>query len=124
MKTISKLDEVERVFLEDLAEDYEGVWTLADRVRAALGVEDPAAVREVALRLVHDWLASGWILPGVPKCDSPGFEPWPERREEAAMKIAAEWREAGRSPLLGEIAWFSLTLEGEKLLEERPASRQ
>jgi hypothetical protein len=54
MKTISKLDEVERVFLEDLSEDYEGVWTLADRVRGALGIEDPAAVREVSLRLIHE----------------------------------------------------------------------
>ncbi|CAN5652546.1 MAG: hypothetical protein M3494_06800 [Actinomycetota bacterium] len=124
MKTISKLDEVERVFLEDLSEDYEGVWTLADRVSGALGIEDPAAVREVSLRLIHEWLASDRILPGVPKGDSPGFEPWPERREEAAVKLAAEWREVGRFPLLGEIAWFSLTPEGGKLLEERPASRQ
>lgn len=124
METVSKLDEVEQVFLEDLSEDYEGVWAVADRVRDALRVEDPAVVREVTLRLVHEWLASGLITAGLPKGDTPEFEPWPERGEEAAMKIAAEWRETERLPLLGELAWFSLTSEGEKLLEKRAASRQ
>lgn len=122
MDTISKLDEVERIFFEDLSEDYEGVWAVADRVRDALGVEEPAAIREVALRLIHEWLASGVITAGLPNGDAPGFEPWLEQGEAAAMKIAAEWHDTQRLPLLGEIAWFSLTPEGEKLLEN--ASRQ
>ncbi len=124
MKTVSKLDEIERVFLEDLSEDYEGIWTLADRVRDALGVEDPSVVREITLKLVHDWLSSEWILAGVPMGDAPGFEPWPEKGDDAAVKIAAEWREGESPPLLGEVAWFSLTSKGEKLIEKRAGSER
>lgn len=121
---MSKLDEVEHIFLEDLTEDYEGIWTLADRVRDALGVEDPAAVREVTLKLVHGLLASGLVRIGVPEGDGPGFDAWPEKGEEAAWRAASEWSETSRLPLLGEVTWFAITPEGERLVRERLTAGQ
>lgn len=124
MKAISKLDEVEEIFLEDLVEDYEGIWTLADRVSEAIGIQEPAAVREVTLRLVRDLLVSGMVRIGVPEGDTPRFDAWPEKGEEAAEKVASEWREIERLPLLGDITWFAITPQGERLVRERQAARR
>lgn len=121
MKTVGKLDEAESIFFEDLLYDYEGIWRLARMVGDAIGTAEPTIVREVTLKLVKDWLVTGLVRAGVPHGSGSGFSPWPEEGEEAAAKIAAEWSEAKRLPLLGEITWFSITPNGERLVKERLA---
>lgn len=111
MSTVSKLDEIEGIFFEDLADDYEGVWTLARMVRDALGSSEasPGLVREVTLRLAKGWLAAGLVRVGVPCGYDRGFDAWPEEGEAAAQRLAAEWDDTSRLPTLGEVAWFDLT---------------
>lgn len=121
MKTVGKLDEAESIFFEDLLDDYEGIWRLASMVSEAIGSAEPAIVREVTLKLVKDWLVTGLVRAGVPHGHDAGFSAWPEKGEEAAARIAAEWSEIDRLPLLGEIAWFAITPEGERLVKERLA---
>lgn len=121
MKTVGKLDEAESIFFEDLLDDYEGIWRLARMVSSAIGTAEPAIVREVTLKLVKDWLVAGLVRAGVPHGYDSGFSAWPEEGEEAAARIADEWSETGRLPLLGEIAWFTITPEGERLARERLA---
>ena len=121
MKTVGKLDEAESVFFEDLLNDYEGIWRLAHMVSAAIGTAEPPIVREVTLKLAKDWLVTGLVRAGVPNGYDSGFSAWPEAGEEAAARIAAEWSETRKLPLLGEITWFALTPDGERLVKERLA---
>lgn len=122
MKQISKLDKVQSIFFEDLVDDYEGIWRLARMVKDALGTDDPDTVREVTLKLVGDWLSAGLIRAGIPHGYDSGFDVWSEHGEEAAERISAEWRELGRLPSLGDIAWFSITPKGERFVRERLAA--
>lgn len=122
MRQVSKLDEVQSVFFEDLVDDYEGIWRLARMVKDALGTEDLDTVREVTLKLVGDWLSADLIRAGIPHGYDSGFNAWSEHSEEAAARISAEWRELGLLPSLGDIAWFSITPEGERLVRERLAA--
>lgn len=121
MKPVSKLDEVESIFFEDLMDDYEGLWRLARMVKDALGTDEPEAVREVTLKLLGEWLSEGLIRSGVPHGYDSGFDSWPEQGEAAAERISAEWHELDRMPLLGDIAWFDITPKGERLVRERLA---
>ncbi|CAN5894848.1 hypothetical protein BH23ACT11_BH23ACT11_27200 [soil metagenome] len=122
MKTVGKLDQAESIFLEDLLYDYEGIWRLARMVSKAIGTEEPATVREVTLKLAKDWLVTGLVRAGAPNGYDPGFSAWPEEGEEAAARIAAEWSETESLPLLGEVTWFAIAPEGERLVKERLAS--
>lgn len=122
MKPVSKLDEVESIFFEDLVDDYEGIWRLARMVKDALGTDEPDAVREVTLKLVGEWLSDGLIRSGMPHGYDSGFDAWPEQGEEAAARISAEWQKLGRLPSLGDIAWFAITPKGERLVRERLAA--
>lgn len=124
MKPVSKLDEVESVFFEDLVDDYEGIWRLARMVKEALGTDDSATVREVTLKLAGDWLSADLVRAGVPHGYDSGFKAWPEEGEEAAEKVAAGWREIGGLPSLGDIAWFAITPKGERLVRERLAAER
>lgn len=119
MKTIGKLDEAESIFFEDLLHDYEGIWRLARMVSEAIGTAESPIVREVTLKLAKDWLVSGLVRAGVPHGYDSGFSEWPEEGEEAAARIAAEWSETERLPLLGEITWFVITPDGERLAKDR-----
>lgn len=121
MKTVGKLDEAESIFFEELLYDYEGIWRLARMVGDAIGSDEPTIVREVTLKLAKDWLVEGLVRTGVPNGADSGFSAWPEEGEEAAARIAAEWCEPKRLPLLGEITWFSITPNGERLVKERLA---
>ncbi|CAN5843238.1 hypothetical protein BH23ACT11_BH23ACT11_06490 [soil metagenome] len=122
MKTVGKLDEAESIFFEDLLHDYEGIWRLARMVSEAIGTAEPGTVREVTLKLAKDWLVSGLVRAGAPNGYDSGFSAWPEAGEEAATRIAAEWSETERLPHLGEIAWFAITPEGDRLVKERLAN--
>lgn len=112
MVSATRLGDVESIFLEDLADDYDGVWRLARMVRDALRTDDPRLVREGTLKLAEDWLISGLVRVGTPHGYDSGFDAWPEEGEAAAARMAAEWSDATRLPTLGEVGWFALTPEG------------
>lgn len=118
METASKLDKVESIFLEDLREDYEGLWELSDMVADALESDSVSVVREVTLRLVSEWILAGYVRPGMPRGYDSGFYAWSIPPAVAVEKIAREFRHLDRLPGLGEIAWFDITPDGERRVEK------
>lgn len=118
MKTASTLDTVESNFLEDLTEDYAGIWELSDMVASALETNEVVAVRESTMRLVSELVLAGHIRPGKPLGFDSSFAPWSISPNAAVRHIAEEYRHLGRHPGLGEITWFDITPTGEKRLRE------
>lgn len=118
METASKLNRVEIIFFEDLQEDYAGLWELSDMVAAALESNDVSFVREATLELVKKWFDARYVRPGMPRGHDSGFYPWYIPRTTAFEKIARKFRNLDRLPSLGEIAWFEITPDGERHLEE------
>jgi hypothetical protein len=110
----SKAEGLERMILEELIEDYLGLWEVARLVREELETEDEASVRESAMRVIETMLMHGLIRPGLARSDG-GFEAWELDTGSAALRIGEEWERLGRMPALGEIAWFDLTNYGEKV---------
>lgn len=118
IEAASKLDRVESIFLEDLKEDYEGLWELSDMVSAALETDSVSVVREVTLRLVGEWIRAGYVRPGIPHGYDSGFEAWDLPSAAAVEKIATDLRSLDRLPGLGEVAWFDITPAGEFWVKE------
>ncbi len=116
MATLStrKAEDLERIILEELTDDYLGVWEVARLARDELGTEDEALVREGAMSVIETMLMHGLIRPGLAKSDG-RFEGWELDPGRAVLRIREEWERLGRTPTLGEIAWFDLTDYGEKV---------
>ncbi len=105
--------DIERLLLEEMKDDYVGLWEIA-RLVSALGTKDPADVRETTLRVVEDMVMEGLIRPGV-ATDKGDFEPWPTDPGRSILAITEEWERLGRTPTVGDIAWFDLTDWGERV---------
>ena len=110
----TKAEELEREILEELTDDYLGMWEIVRLVRDKLGTEDAAAVRESTMRLIETMLMHGLIRPGLARNDGT-FDAWDLDPGRASAEIEHRWEELGRMPSLGEIAWFDLTPYGEKV---------
>ncbi len=116
MATLStaKAERLERMILEELTDDYLGMWEVAQLVRDELGTEDDAEVRESTIGVLETMLMHGLIRPGLARSDG-RFEAWALDPGRAALRISEEWERLGRMPTLGEIAWLDLTDYGEKV---------
>jgi hypothetical protein len=106
--------ELEREILEEMKDDYLGLWEIARLVRTELGFEDESAASETTLQIIKDMLMQGLIRPGV-ATDDGGFEPWSTSPGRSAMMIYDGWERLGRPPTVGDIAWFDLTDWGERV---------
>lgn len=122
MAVAPKLAEIERIFLEDLVEDYEGIWILARRVSDAIDTENTSLIREITLEIARNMLISEMIVAGIPETDKPGFVPWEEKGIQAYRRLMAEWKDESRRLTLGDIVWFDLTEKGEEYLKKLPAA--
>jgi hypothetical protein len=116
MTTLStdKSEGLERMILEELTDDYLGMWEVAQLVRDELGTEDAIEVREYALGVLETMLMHGLIRPGLARSDG-RFDAWELDPGRAALRISDEWKRLGRMPTLGDIAWLDLTDYGEKV---------
>lgn len=112
----SKAEELERRILEELADDYLGMWEVVGLVRDGLGsaTGDASSVRESTMALLETMLMHGLVRPGLARGEGT-FDPWDSGPGPALMEIERRWDELGREPVLGEIAWFDLTDYGEKV---------
>src|SRR5215211_8062228 len=99
--------DIERLLLEEMKEDYVGLWELV-RLVSELDAEDPASIRETTLQIVEDMVMQGLIRPGVATAQG-GFEPWPTDPGRSLLTISEELERLGRTPMVGDIAWFDLT---------------
>jgi hypothetical protein len=109
-----KAERLERELLEEMKDDYVGLWEIARLVRSELGLEDPEAIREDTLHIIEQMLMRGWIRPGV-ATDTGDFEAWDTDPGKALLAIREDWDRLGRTPTVGDIAWFDLTEWGERV---------
>jgi hypothetical protein len=107
--------ELEREILEEMKDDYLGLWEIVRLVSTELGYEDDYAASETTLQIIEDMLMQGLIRPGVATADG-GFEPWPTDPARWTMMISEEWDKLRRAPTVGDIAWFDLTDWGERVV--------
>jgi hypothetical protein len=107
--------ELEREILEEMKDDYLGLWEIVRLVSTELGYEDDLAASETTLQIIQDMLIEGLIRPGVATADG-GFEPWPtDSPGRWAMTISEEWARRREAPTVGDVAWFDLTDWGESV---------
>ena len=109
-----RAERLEHELLEEMKDDYVGLWEIAHLVRSELGVEDPDAVREDTLHIIEEMLMQGWIRPGVATADG-GFVPWQTDPGRWLLTISESWDRLGRTPTVGDVAWFDLTEWGEQV---------
>jgi hypothetical protein len=111
---VRDMADLEREVLEEMKDDYVGLWEIARLVGAELDTEDEPTIRDNTLHVVENMIMHGLIRPGAAK-DNGEFEPWAEDPGRAILRIDAEWEDLGRMPGLGEGAWFDLTDYGERV---------
>ena len=109
-----RAERLEHELLEEMKEDYVGLWEIARLVRSELGVEDPAEVRELTLKVIEEMLMHGWIRPGYATHDGE-FEAWEVDPGTALHRIDGGWEGIDPIPTVGDIAWFDLTEWGERV---------
>jgi hypothetical protein len=90
--------------LAEAAADYVGLWSVALLFREeSEGPHDMLGI----LEMLKSLLESHQLVVGFPTPDGRGFEAWSLSPEDAIERMAREWRELGRDPDIGEIAWFT-----------------
>jgi hypothetical protein len=106
---------LEREILEEMKDDYLGLWEIARLVSTELGFEDnETAVYETTLQILESMIMEDLIRPGVPTDDGE-FKPWTTGPGRSMRTISEEWAQLGRMPTVGDVAWFDLTDWGEKV---------
>lgn len=87
----------------ELDEDYVGLWVIPWQIRRRLTAATDAQVQELA-RVVLVGLSESAVRIGSLDADTGVFAPWPV--SEGLDRVFAEWRDLGRDPNIGEIAWL------------------
>lgn len=100
-----------------------GLWDVARRVKREWSLEDDSEIRATAMTLLSDLVEDGLIRPGIARNDG-GFDEWELDPEEAVDRIRREWETLNSAPSLGDITWFAITPQGERLVRERQAAKR
>jgi hypothetical protein len=111
---IESVADLEKLLLEEMKDDYVGLWEIAQLVRTELGYEHESGIYETTLQVIQDMLMQELIRPGVPTDDG-RFKAWPTDPENSFVTISEEWAQLDRPLTVGDIAWFDLTDWGEKV---------
>lgn len=119
--TIKGIEKLRGDLLEDLTDDYVGIWDVARRVQREWSLEEGSKIRTTAMILLSDPLEDGFIEPGLAR-SAGGFDAWGLSPEEAVDRLRREWTVMNATPSLGDIAWFALIPAGEHLVRERLAA--
>lgn len=89
----------------ELDEDYVGLWKLPWHIRRALPTASDVQVQRVAASVMESLTGADVVLGDLDE-ESGVFLPWPTTAATArAMKL---WRDLGRDPNMGEVAWLAL----------------
>lgn len=87
-------------------EDWVGLWIVAGIVQD-LGAQTEDAIRAESLKVIGQLLARGSVSLGLPNLDG-SFSSWDLPAEQALSRLDFEWRQLGRTPNIGEIAWLDI----------------
>lgn len=99
------LESLKQSILSECAEDHVGLWSVVRDAEEYLPKQEPTAVRDHVLQLLHELLAAKEIQAGYPTPDG-SFRVLQVSPEKIVEQIEAEWP-AGHRPRLGEGLWFT-----------------
>jgi hypothetical protein len=98
------LTSVKREIIAECSDDYVGLWSIIRKIAAA-GITGEPIVMEATLQLLLQLLLSEKLVAG--QFHSEKFEIWDGYPQDIILRIKNEWIALGRSPNIGEIAWFT-----------------
>lgn len=101
------LKDVAKLFLEECAEDYVGLWSLVRSVRESHALLSNSQIEHETLRLLLEQLQANRIVAGIFENDET-FRIWEETPDEIVRRIGEEWDALGRELDIGDIVWFTL----------------
>lgn len=90
----------------ELEDDYVGLWKLPWHIRRALPDAPDDQVQAVAAAVLEVLVAGDAAL-GTLDEHTGSFEPW--AAGEAVESAMSAWRDLGRDPNIGEVAWLART---------------
>jgi len=98
------LTNVKREIIAECGEDYVGLWSIIRKILAT-GIKGEPIVMEATLHLLLQLLLSDELVAGQFRSEK--FEIWNGHPQDIISRIKDEWIALGRSPNIGEIAWFT-----------------
>lgn len=90
----------------ELDDDYVGVWKIPWHIRRALPDAGDKEVRDIAAAVLEALLNRD-VAVGSLNETTGSFSPW--AADDALDSIMSAWRDLGRDPNIGEVAWLALT---------------
>jgi hypothetical protein len=91
----------------ELNDDDVGLWTVPWHIRLAIPDANDQDVQRIASRILISLLGTGASL-GTLDEEHGIFVPW--SGEGAVDRAMTHWRQLGRDPNIGEVAWLGLNL--------------
>lgn len=122
----TEYEQCTRRFLLAMTSDYAGIWQLLTYLRPSASDQSSGSnenhLRAAAMSCLRDVLERDLVEAGAATSDG-GFVPWDLPPEAAVARIEREWEELGRTPTIGELAWFRLTDVGRNELSSTIGNR-
>ncbi|MBL7500538.1 hypothetical protein I6A84_29780 [Frankia sp. CNm7] len=88
----------------ELEDDYVGIWKVPWHIRRALPNAGDDQVQKIAASILGDLVAADVALGDLDE-ETGTFLPW--LATGAAEKVMAAWRDLGRDPNIGDVAWLA-----------------
>lgn len=88
----------------ELDEDYVGLWKLPWHIRRALPASSDVQVQRIATSVLESLTGADVVLGDLDE-ESGAFLPWPPLG--ATGRAMEAWRDLGRDPNIGEVAWLA-----------------
>ena len=107
MNLAEKIEEAKRSWVKECEGDSDlSLSVIADQMRALMPGATEDEVRQRTLEAVYPLLRDRKIWVGDEMPNSDLYKRWEGTADEQIARIDREWRELGRAPAFGEIAWF------------------
>jgi len=100
---IALIDKIAEGVLNELEEDYVGIWSIVKEIRCH--IKEDSLVLDTTLGVVKKILESGNVFAG--KFYDETFRGIDAPIDVVLSKIVRDWKELGRDPDIGEIIWFA-----------------
>jgi hypothetical protein len=98
--------QIARDFLEEVNDDYVGLWSLIQRVKDATPENLRSQVRETTLTILSNLFSNHLIQAGTFTTEG-DFVKWNISPEEVLERIKHEWQRLGHEPDIGDVVWFT-----------------
>lgn len=117
----------QRVLLYGL-DEYFGLWNIIFFVNGGVGygrARLPQWVQEQALQIIKELADDNLIVAGFPSsATESGFEALEIEPDQLVSWVKSEWDQLEYTPSIGDIVWFNLTPEGERIAKELEQNRE